>query len=248
MGKISIRKIAGLLGYSPAAISKEIRRNSNKNGIYDAHAAQRRADWRAAKDKNANKRTPFLLSYVQEKLSAYWSPEQISGRLKREFGNDPERNISFKSIYRWIAKDSRKSEKQRPLMGYIRYLRHKRAGKRLSHGKEISKPQLPSITSRPVDDYHGHWECDLVHGKNGSGFILTAVERKSGFLMATICARRTSQDVSVALKELFSCVPKRFFKRFNCSRHNGVNFSPCYRCPDHDNHKQRKRIFERFFL
>ena len=97
-------------------------------------------------------------------------------------------------------------------MGYIRYLRHKRAGKRLSHGKEISKPQLPSITSRPVDDCHGHWECDLVHGKNGSGFILTAVERKSGFLMATSCARRTSQDVSAALKELFSCVPKRFFK------------------------------------
>ena len=30
--------------------------------------------------------------------------------------------------------------------------------------------------------------------------------------MAIICARRTSQDVSVALKELFSCVPKRFFK------------------------------------
>lgn len=209
---MSIRKIAGLLGYSPAAISKEIRRNSNKNGIYDARAAQRRADWRATKDKNANKRTPFLLAYVQEKLRAYWSPEQISGRLKQEFGDDPERNISFKSIYRWIAKDSRKSEKRRPLMGYIRYLRHKRAGKRLTHGKEISKPQLPSITSRPVDDCHGHWECDLVHGKNGSGFILTAVERKSGFLMATYCARRTSLDVSAALKELFSCVPKRFFK------------------------------------
>ena len=97
-------------------------------------------------------------------------------------------------------------------MGYIRYLRHKRAGKRLTHGREVSKPQLPSITSRPVDNCHGHWECDLVHGKNGSGFILTAVERKSGFLMATYCARRTSQDVSAALKELFSCVPKRFFK------------------------------------
>ena len=211
-GIFSIRAIASLLGYSPAAISKEIRRNSNKNGTYDAEAAQRRADWRATKDKNANKRTPFLLAYVQEKLRAYWSPEQISGRLKQEFRDDPERNISFRSIYRWIAKDSRKSEKRRPLMGYIRYLRHKRAGKRLTHGKKISKPQLPSITLRPVEDCHGHWECDLVHGKNGSGFILTAVERKSGFLMATSCASRASKEVASAIEELFSCVPAKFFK------------------------------------
>ena len=88
---MSIRKIAGLPGYSPAAISKEIRRNSNKNGIYNARAALWRADWRATKDKNANKRTPFLLAHVQEKLRANWSPEQISGHLKWEFGEEPER-------------------------------------------------------------------------------------------------------------------------------------------------------------
>ncbi len=193
-------------------MSKEIKRNSNKNGTYDACATQRRADWRATKDKNANKRTPFLLAYVQEKLRAYWSPEQISGCLRQEFGDDPERNISFKSIYRRIATDSRKSEKRRPLIGYIRYLRHKRAGKRLTHGKEISRPQLPSITSRPVEDCHGHWECDLVHGKNGSSFILTAFERKSGFLMASCCASRTSQDVSVAPKYPIPS-PALFFKR-----------------------------------
>ena len=211
-GNFSIRAIASFLGYSPAAISKEIKRNANKNGTYDAASAQRRADWRAAKDKNAGKRTPFLLAYVQDKLRSYWSPEQISGRLRREFPDDPARNISFKSIYRWIARDSRKSEKQRPLMGYIRYLRHKRPGKRLVHGKEVITPQLPSIILRPVEDCHGHWECDLVHGKNGSGFILTAVERKSGFLMAASCASRTSRAVSAAIEELFSDVPAKFFK------------------------------------
>ena len=116
-------------------------------------------------------------------------------------------------------------------MGYIRYLRHKRAGKRLTHGKEISRPQLPSITSRPVEDCHGHWECDLVHGKNGSGFILTAVERKSGFLMAGCCASRTSQDVSVALKELFSCVPKRFFKSITYDQ--GKEFSNYQEIDEH---------------
>ena len=166
MGKISIRKIAGLLGYSPAAISKEIRRNSNKNGIYDAHAAQRRADWRAAKDKNANKRTPFLLSYVQEKLSAYWSPEQISGRLKREFGNDPERNISFKSIYRWIAKDSRKSQKTAAgKLQTLRARRHRRALSRFLLGPVNTirklfwgegKPLISAVDARSFLRRNGH--------------------------------------------------------------------------------------------
>lgn len=74
--------------------------------------AQRQADWRAAKDKNARKRTPFLTDYVQEKLKLYWSPEQISGHLQQEFPNEPAKHISFKSIYRWICKDTRKPEKK----------------------------------------------------------------------------------------------------------------------------------------
>ncbi len=72
LGEKSLRSIADLLGYSPAAISKEVRRNANKNGRYDAQAAQRLADWRASKDR----------------LRSYWSPEQIAGRLRQEFPED----------------------------------------------------------------------------------------------------------------------------------------------------------------
>ena len=43
-GEKSLRSIADLLGYSPAAISREVRRHAKKNGRYDAQAAQRRAD------------------------------------------------------------------------------------------------------------------------------------------------------------------------------------------------------------
>lgn len=212
LGEKSIRSIAVLLGYSPAAISKEVRRNANKNGRYDAQAAQRRADWRASKDKNAGKRTAFLTAYVQEGLRNYWSPEQIAGRLRQEFPDDPASHISFKSIYRWISKDSKKYEKKKPFRGFFRYLRHKRPGKRLIHGKKCVFPALPCISSRSEEESHGHWECDLVHGNGQSGYILTAVERKSGFLMAAYSAKRTSADISSVIIKLFSHVPKGFFR------------------------------------
>ena len=212
LGKKSLRCIAALLGYSPAAISRELKRNANKNGRYDADAAQRRADWRASKDKNAGKRTPFLTAYTQEKLAAYWSPEQIAGRLRLDFPDEPEKHISFKTIYRWLAKDSRQYDKGRPLRGYLRYLRHKGPGKRLVHDKKRIALPLPCITSRPEEDCYGHWECDTVHGNRKSGYIVTAVERKSGFFMAGYSASRSSSDVAAAIEQMFSKVPAGFFK------------------------------------
>nr|WP_296305390.1 helix-turn-helix domain-containing protein [uncultured Desulfovibrio sp.] len=72
-GEKSLRSIADLLGYSPAAISREVRRNANKNGRYAAQAAQRRADWRASKDKNAGKRTAFLAALQLSNARAVFS-------------------------------------------------------------------------------------------------------------------------------------------------------------------------------
>ena len=78
---LSIRRIAGILGYAPSSISRELKRNSGKNGKYQADMAQRKAVWRNSKDKKASRRTPELVAYVQEKLRERWSPEQIAGAL-----------------------------------------------------------------------------------------------------------------------------------------------------------------------
>ena len=100
---VSVRKIAGILGYAPSSISRELRRNREKNETYQADKAQRRAEWRIRKDKKASKRTPELIAYIQNRLREFWSPEQIEGRLKLM---DAERfqlsSVCFKTIYRWI--------------------------------------------------------------------------------------------------------------------------------------------------
>lgn len=81
-GNLSIRRIAGILGYAPSSISRELKRNSGKDGKYQADMAQRKAVWRNTKDKKASRRTPELVAYVQERLRERWSPEQIAGRLR----------------------------------------------------------------------------------------------------------------------------------------------------------------------
>ena len=152
----SIREIARLIGYSPAAVFMESRRNANKNGTCDAESAQIRADWRASKDKNAGKRTPFLTAYVQEKLAAYWSPEQIAGRLRREFPAEPDKHIAFKTIYCRLVKDAKQYDMGRPLRGHLRYLRQKGPGKRLVHDKKRIALPLPCITISDVNLQRPH--------------------------------------------------------------------------------------------
>ncbi|WP_353867099.1 DDE-type integrase/transposase/recombinase [uncultured Desulfovibrio sp.] len=66
--------------------------------------------------------------------------------------------------------------------------------------------------ARPEEDCYGHWECDTVHGNRKSGYIVTAVERKSGFFMAGYSASRSSSDVAAAIEQMFSKVPAGFFK------------------------------------
>src|SRR6187397_1899907 len=90
----SVRRIARGLKRSPSTISREIRRNGGLQH-YRANRAERSAWERALRPK------PCLLALhgelrwrVAQKLALQWSPEQISGWLKREFPADQERQIS----------------------------------------------------------------------------------------------------------------------------------------------------------
>ena len=103
-GGKSLRSIADLLGYSPAAISREVRRNAKKNGRHDAQAAQRRADWRASKDKNAGKRTAFLTAREDrsEGLGATFDTRDRASALsmtgKRGFLRFPAYHLGLRRI------------------------------------------------------------------------------------------------------------------------------------------------------
>ena len=100
-------EIAQALCRSPGTISRELKRNRTGDIYYAAQAqelAQRRRRNRPLQRKMDR---PELNDFVRTGLVRYWSPDQIAGRLKLEFANDPQKHVCPQTIYAWIAERSK---------------------------------------------------------------------------------------------------------------------------------------------
>lgn len=228
----SMRHAANLLGYSPSAISQEITRNSvyiDGKPTYQSHAAQRRTDYRRKRYKTLTCKPKKVVSYVDDKLKEYWSPEQIHGRLRVDYPADSTMRICFKTIYRWIAKSSAGSSPLGLKSKYTEYLRFKRQRKYVRNG--VARPTriqpLPCITNRPAvaakKTEFGHWEGDLVLGYRGIENALTMVDMSTGFLVAMSCKNKKMDTVSDAIKRAFINVSSNLIKTITLDR--GSEFS-----------------------
>jgi IS30 family transposase len=90
--------------------------------------------------------------------------------------------VSHERIYQFIREDKRLGG---TLYTHLRHrLKHR---KRPVGGKKIVIPDKASINLRPEvinkKERIGDWEIDTIVGKDNKGAILTATERKTGFLL-----------------------------------------------------------------
>jgi transposase, IS30 family len=183
----TIRAIARCLGRSPSTISRELRRNADRDGGYRATMAHALAYDRASRPKPAKLASNLALRrIVQDDLVRRYSPEQIAGRLRRRFPDDPEMWVSTETIYQSLYVQSRGALK-RELTRYLRTGRALRKPGRQVAQRKNRIPDMVSIAERPPDAdgrrVPGHWEGDLLIGKRNSTAIGTLVERASGFAM-----------------------------------------------------------------
>jgi IS30 family transposase len=96
----TMRVIARRLGRSPSTVSRELRRNADRSGGYRATTAHALAYERASRPKPAKLATNLALRrIVQDDLRRRYSPEQIAGRLRRQFPAEPEMWVSAETIY-----------------------------------------------------------------------------------------------------------------------------------------------------
>ena len=103
-----VRRIAERIGRSPSTISRELRRNADDRGGYRATSAHALAWQRAARPKPAKLAANVVLrARVEQDLARRYSPEQIAGRLRREFPDDPEMRVSTETIYQSLYVQSR---------------------------------------------------------------------------------------------------------------------------------------------
>jgi IS30 family transposase len=183
----TIRVIARRLGRSPSTVSRELRRNADRDGGYRATTAHARAFERASRPKPAKLATNVRLrAIVQDDLRRRFSPEQIAGRLRRRFPEDPEMWVSTETIYQSLYVQSR-GALRRELARCLRTGRALRKPGRQVGQRKNRIPDMVNIAERPpeADDRRvpGHWEGDLLIGKRNATAIGTLVERASGFAM-----------------------------------------------------------------
>ncbi len=199
--------IAKTLKRSPSTISREINKwILSKTDKYNADLAH----WNA-KDDYLNKRNTDKIStykslriYVFRGLLSGWTPEQIAGRLKHEYPNDPIMSISHESIYRFIylAPQARLNKKLIKLL--VRHKsRRRKPKKRRGNGSKILNQV--SIDNRPkhinLRQEIGHWEGDLVIGKNHKSAIGTIVERKSRYTLIIKLKAKNANEVAKMFSE-----------------------------------------------
>ncbi|WP_176740687.1 MULTISPECIES: IS30 family transposase [unclassified Streptomyces] len=190
--KASIRQIAAELGRSPSTVSREIRRNRRpmpKGGFtYQPFHAHRRAERRRGRPK-AGKigQCTELRDFIQDHLTMRWSPEQICETLRRTFPDRPEMHVVHETIYQALYVQGR-GELRRELTRSLRTGRAVRRPRRHAD-RRINRPvkNMVMISERPAEASDravpGHWEGDLIIGRNGKSAIGTLVERSTRYLM-----------------------------------------------------------------
>jgi IS30 family transposase len=186
-GGESMRAIARRLGRSPSTISRELQRNAGAAGCYRATTAHALAYERASRPKPAKLATNLVLRRnVEQDLRRRYSPEQIVGRLRQEFPQNPEMWVSTETIYQSLYVQSR-GALRRDLTKLLRTGRALRRPCRQAGQRKNRIPDMINITERPAeaDDraVPGHWESDLIIGKNNATATGTLVERTTGYTM-----------------------------------------------------------------
>ena len=202
----SYREIGRLLGRSHTTIIREIAINSPpKNIYYLPHKAHERATTR---NKISHKRKRLKNNYIRKcvntKLRIGWSPEQISGWLKKEH----KQSIGYEAIYQYIYAEKQELIKLLPRHHKKRYIK--------GHSRKHNKSHIPeriSIDNRPAivnkRKRFGDWEADTAVSRQSKDSIQILAERKSRYVYITKMKRKTSAKMKNALVNRLSRLPKK---------------------------------------
>jgi IS30 family transposase len=162
-----------------------------------------------------------LLGYVLRGLRREWSPQQIAGRIRKDFPDDPKMRVSHQSIYSYIKADRRAG-------GTLwKRLRHSGKLRRKAYGSAARRSRIPDrvgIGQRPQEARDrsriGHWEADTMLGRKGR--LASCVERKSRYVLIGRLPDGRACQFNAAAVRLFKKIPPA--QRKTLTTDNGSEF------------------------
>jgi len=206
---LSFTKIAAAMNRHRSTIYREVNRNTcwHQDGSYRPIKAQRRTRARRRRSRRNQHFTSQDYKEVRQLIRKDWSPEQISGHLKKE----GKRCFSHETIYQYIWRDKRNGGTLWKHLRCAQKRRRKRYNAYDSRGRLADKR---NIAERPIEvetrQTQGHWEVDTVMGKGSKHCIVTLVERKTGYTLIGQLNDRTTKSTNKRTIKLISKMPDKF--------------------------------------
>jgi transposase, IS30 family len=203
--------IAKRIGRHRGTVGREIATNGGRLR-YRAYLAQHRADQVARRPKPRwFEQRPWLWEHVMALLRTEgWSPEQIAVSLRRAHPHESQWWVSHEAIYQAIYVQA-KGELRKELMACLhagRVRRHPRTGAR---PKGSRTKDMVNISERPAEvadrAVPGHYEGDLVIGKDGASAVATIVERSTRMGMLVKIDDRSAPHVAERLAAAMRHLP-----------------------------------------
>ena len=167
---------------------------------YDVGTARKRAEQlRVNANQQHRKLHEQQAKQITELIRQYYSPDQAGHAL----------GLSHATVYRWLWAQPRAFiESMRKFLRHKK-LRRKYGTKRREQQRELQKKcwidERPSTVNDRV--FFGHWEGDTVHGNKHSGYLVTLVERKSGYALVGHIPKNTKEQFRLCTEQLLAPLP-----------------------------------------
>lgn len=216
-------QIAKRIHCYPSSVSREVHSNVKRNKSYSAIKAQAKSNLN--KKKKGRKRkleiNKSLKNYIYDKLKEEWSPEEIANRLKLDYADDTTMRISHEAIYQHLY-CLPKGELKKELIKGLRRQRARRRPRLNNHYRKQRIQDIVSISERPkeVKDriVPGHWEGDLMMGKDSASAVGTLVERTTRLTLIVPLKEKNAFAVRTAFAKAFKSIPKQVAKTLTYDR------------------------------
>jgi len=195
--------IALELDVNKSTISRELKRNCGQRG-YRPLQAHRKAQERQHERASRPRISAATWQFVEAKLQEQWSPEQITGRLRRQPGQPSQPSqpgrVSHESIYQHVYADKAAGGSLHT------HLRSQKKRRKRYGGGRSRRGQIPDrvcISQRPAvvekRERIGDWEGDTIIGKGQQQAIVSLVERRSRYTLLQKVPRKSARAVTAAV-------------------------------------------------
>lgn len=180
-----MRDIGARIGMDGSAVSREVKRNSDANGIYNVARAHKQARRRRRESKTHTRmieNDADLARQIEQALDPLMPPETIAHT----------HNVHHQTIYDWLDRSRPDLKDQLP----------QRGRKRRRYGSHRAQRPGWQRNLRLIDDRPETpvmWEGDTIEGKTRAR-VLTHVERNSLYLDARLVPDGTADSIQTALK------------------------------------------------